>query len=206
MNEMNEDPGHLWNQRFAEQPWSVVPDVSLVELVTPLKPGRAIDLGCGTGRNALWLARMGWDVVGVDASEVGIQIAQDQAEREGLTLAFVKADLHSYSPTTASYDLVVIANMHLEPARRDRFFSRAAAAVATGGHLYLAGHHVDALGHGGPPFRDRLFSEDMFRTRFDDLSIEILERREMPSDDDGSHDVALVLWAVREASEGGAHV
>ncbi|HEY5120563.1 MAG TPA: class I SAM-dependent methyltransferase, partial [Acidimicrobiales bacterium] len=78
--------GQTWDRRYQEHGWSQVPDENLVELVTPLRAGRALDLGCGTGRNTLWLARRGWSVTGVDASRVGLDMATEQATREGLNL------------------------------------------------------------------------------------------------------------------------
>ncbi|MBW4077121.1 MAG: class I SAM-dependent methyltransferase [Acidobacteria bacterium] len=205
MNEELERTGEMWDKRFGEHPWSVVPDESLVDLVAPLNAGRALDLGCGTGRNALWLARQGWNVTGVDASQVGLKIAADQAHREKLTLTLEHADLLVYEAPPASFDLVVISNIHLAPERRDEFFARAARAVAPSGHLYITGHHVDAFGLAGPPARERLFDESMFREGFDSFTTEVLERRETLSDADLADDVVLVFWATRHATESGSH-
>ena len=201
MSEHNEYPGRAWDKRYAEHPWSEVPDVSLVELVASLGPGRALDLGCGTGRNALWLTRQGWQVTGVDASAVGLQMAADQARREGLSLTLGRADLLEYEPAPESFDLVVIANIHLAPEQRDEFFARAARAVTDSGHLYITGHHVDAFGLAGPPSLDRLFDEGMFRNRFENFTTELLERRETLSDADASADVVVLFWAVRHENE-----
>jgi SAM-dependent methyltransferase len=205
MSDNEENPGRAWDKRYAEHPWSVVPDVSLVEFVEPLVPGRALDLGCGTGRNSLWLARQGWDVTGVDGSAVGLRIAADQARQEGLSLTLGRDDLLAYEPTPESFDLVVVANIHLTPDQRDEFFARAARAVATSGHLYISGHHVDALGIAGPPDRERLFDEAMFRGRFNDFRTEVLERRATLSDADATEDVALVFWAVKLEHKSGSN-
>ncbi|MBW4030620.1 MAG: class I SAM-dependent methyltransferase [Acidobacteria bacterium] len=196
-----EGPGPMWDRRYEEHGWSAVPDENLVELVAALPAGSALDLGCGTGRNALWLARTGWSVTGVDASRVGLEMATEQADREGLTLHTVRADLLDYVPAAASYDLVVVANIHLSPSERDGFFARAAAAVAPGGHLYIVGHHVDALGVSGPPALDRLFEESFFRDRFAGFTTEILERREVRSDEGDTEDVVVLVWARRDATE-----
>lgn len=193
-------PGPTWDRRYEEHGWSVVPDENLVELVAPLPAGRALDLGCGTGRNALWLARTGWSVTGVDASRVGLEMAMEQAGREGLPLSTVHADLLDYVPEVAAFDLVVVANIHLSPSERDGFFERAASAVAPGGHLYIIGHHVDALGVSGPPALDRLFEESFFRDRFAGFTIEILERREARSDAGDTEDVVVLVWARRDAT------
>ena len=196
-----EGPGPEWDRRYEEHGWSAVPDESLVELVAPLAVRRALDLGCGTGRNALWLARTGWSVTGVDASRVGLEMAEEQAAREGIRLHTVQADLLDYEPDTAAYDLVVVANIHLSPSERDGFFARAAAAVAPGGHLYIVVHHVDALGVSGPPSLDRLFEESFFRDRFAGFTTEILERREVRADTGDTEDVVVLVWACRDARE-----
>ena len=194
-------PGPMWDRRYEEHGWSAVPDENLVELVAPLSAGRALDLGCGTGRNALWLARTGWSVTGVDASRVGLEMATEQANREGLTLHTLRADLIDYVPDPAAYDLVVVANIHLSPSERDSFFAHAASAVAPGGHLYIVGHHVDALGISGPPALDRLFEESFFRDRFAGFTTEILERREARSDEGDTQDVVVLVWARRDEME-----
>ena len=189
--------GAIWNERYATKGWSQLPDESLVELATALKPGRALDLGCGTGRNSMWLARQGWDVTCIDASAVGLKMLSDQAASAGLHPTIEQADLLTYVPTPDSYDLVVIANIHLAPEERGVFFDRAAAAVAPGGHLYVIGHHVDAFGKSGPPTLERLYEESLFRDRFAGFSIQTLERRETLSDMNETEDVSLLLWAVK---------
>lgn len=203
MHDELERTGEAWDQRYAEHSWSVVPDEALVALSSSLSTGRALDLGCGTGRNALWLARRGWRVTGVDASRVGLQIAAEQAQRENLTLTLERADLLTYEPAPEWFDLVVISNIHLAPERRDEFFARAARAVAPSGHLYITGHHVDAFGLAGPPARERLFDETMFRNGFDGFTTEVLERRETLSDADLDDDVVLLFWAKKHTSESG---
>lgn len=196
--------GAMWNERYATHGWSKLPDESLVELATALKPGRALDLGCGTGRNSMWLARQGWDVTGIDASDVGLKILSQEAAGAGLHLTVEQADLLTYVPTPESYDLVVVANIHLAPEEREVFFDRAAAAVVPGGHLYIIGHHVDALGKSGPPFLERLYEESLFRDRFAGFSILNLDRRETLSDMNETEDVSLLLWAVKNDRTNGA--
>ena len=66
-----------WDHRYAERDrlWSAEPNVTVAEVVRPMTPGRALDLGAGEGRHALWLARHGWQVTAVDFSSVGIERA-----------------------------------------------------------------------------------------------------------------------------------
>ncbi len=194
-------PGAAWDERYAGTDWPTDPDGPLVDLVSTLEPGRAIDLGCGPGRNAVWLARQGWQVTGVDASGVGLAQAKERATREGLVLELVQADLLSYVPSQASFDLVVVANLHFAPEERGLFFARAVAAVAPGGHLFVTGHHLDSLGRVGPPFPERLYTEELLRELLAPLAVEVL-RHERPLGD-GQLAVDAVAWASAPTASGG---
>ncbi len=187
-------PGAAWDERYSGTDWPTDPDAPLVELVSALHPGRAIDLGCGPGRNAIWLARQGWRVTGVDASGVGLAQAKERATREGLVVELVHADLLSYVPSQAAFDLVVVANLHFSPEERGLFFARAVAAVAPGGHLFVTGHHLDSLGQVGPPFPERLYTEELLRELLAPLAVEV-RRYERPVGD-GQLAVDAVAWAA----------
>jgi len=203
----NKGKGHLgamWDERYATQGWSQLPDEALVEMAKGLNPGWALDLGCGTGRNSLWLAKQGWEVTGVDASQVGLKILTEQAASDGLHLMTEQVDLLAFQPTPEFYDLVLIANIHLAPKERESLFDRAATAVRPGGHLYIVGHHVDVLGKFGPPSRDHLYEESLFRDRFAGFSIQTLERRETLSDINETADVSMLFWAQKDQPAAGA--
>ncbi len=193
------DAAAMWNERFARDGWAKEPDEELVELASPLAPGDAIDLGCGTGRNALWLARHGWRVTGVDGSIVGL----DELRRDALALELASpttiiADLAAYEPPRESFDLVVLANIHVAPEQRPALFAGAAGAVRPGGHLYVIGHHLDALGLAGPPDPQRLYTEAVLEAGFSNLTIERLERLERRLEDGGDHPVVdVLLWATK---------
>ena len=194
-------PGAVWDERYAGMDWPTDPDRTLVELVSSLEPGRAVDLGCGPGRNAIWLARHGWRVTGVDASAVGLAQARERAGREGVSLELVHADLLSYVPPPASFELVVVANLHFAPGDREQFFARATAALAPGGHLYVVGHHLDSLGRAGPPLPERLYSEELLGDLLAPLTVEV-RRHERPAGDGGSPLVDAVAWASAPESPG----
>ncbi len=187
----------MWDQRYATTGWSSVPDAELVELAATLEVGKALDLGCGTGRNTAHLVSGGWSVTGVDSSAVGLEQARAAAAGLPGHLTTVLADLTDYEPTT-TYDLVVVANIHLAPAERPRLFAMARRALAPGGHLYLIGHHRDALGLAGPPMVERLYQEDELAAAFADLHVERLERIERALEDGSDRPVVDVLvWASR---------
>jgi SAM-dependent methyltransferase len=143
-----------WDRRYAdvENLWSARPNRFLVAEVEALPPGRALDLACGEGQNAIWLATVGWDVVGVDFSEVAIAKARARAERDGVAVDFAIGDLVEYEPEAGAFDLVLLLYLHLPPHERRLVLERASAAVASGGTLLLVGHDLANMteGVGGP--------------------------------------------------------
>ena len=153
-----------WNQRYADADlvWSAEANRFLVEEVADLPPGRALDLGAGEGRNAIWLAERGWRVTAVDFSEIGLQKARRLAEARGVEVDWTEADLRSYSPAPGAFDLVVLVYIHLPGEERRAVVRRAADAVAAGGTLLVIGHDRSNLeeGYGGPQDPTILFSPD----------------------------------------------
>ena len=189
----------LWDRHHAEHQWSSEPDPLLVELARELEPGKALDLGCGNGRIALWLARQGWRVTGIDASAVGLAKAREQARAAGLELELVQADMLEHPLASGHYDLVVMANLHFETEVLARVLARATDALAPGGHLFVVGPHLDNLGHHGPPMADRLYTAErisaLLPTRLTVERIERCERLE-GSDLDQREDISLLVWAT----------
>ncbi|WP_246115504.1 class I SAM-dependent methyltransferase [Trebonia kvetii] len=113
--------------------WGAGPNRFVTAEVTALAAGRAIDLGTGEGRNAIWLAERGWQVTAVDFSAAGLARASRLAAERGVSVDWVQADLLDYKPAPGGYDLVLIAYIHLPSASLARVFRTAAAAVAPGG-------------------------------------------------------------------------
>src|SRR3954447_3662170 len=147
-----------WDERYsgAELVWSAGPNAWVEQHAAPLAPGRALDLGCGEGRHALWLAGRGWAVTAVDFSQVGLDRLTTLADRAGLYPAGIRtvhADLADHVPESGTYDLVLIAYMHLPAPTRRVMLHRAADALAPAGHLLLVGHDRASAGKGvgGPP-------------------------------------------------------
>ncbi len=111
-----------WEQRYRAQEGSSEASSVLVEAARGLPPGRALDLACGTGRNALWLAEHGWSVTAVDGSPTAIEILRHHAA--GLPIETQIADLESptFTIAPASYHLIAICyyleRKLFEPAKR----------------------------------------------------------------------------------------
>lgn len=169
-----------WDRRYAEVEslWSARPNRVLVAEVGELAPGRALDLACGEGRNAIWLAERGWDVTGVDFSQVAIAKAKASAERAGVDVDFVCADLLDYEPASGAHDLVVLLFLQLPADERRRVLRRAAYALAPGGTLLLVGHDLANLteGTGGPSDLNVLYTPEDVVSELPGLEVEKAER------------------------------
>ena len=150
-----------WNERYAatELVWGAGPNQFLEREAADLRPGRALDLATGEGRNAIWLARQGWRVTGVDFSDVALGKARQIAAAAGVDIEWVHADVVEYEPEREGFDLGTILYLHLDPPERRTVLGRASGAVAPGGTLLLVGHDLDNLtrGYGGPQDPERLW-------------------------------------------------
>jgi SAM-dependent methyltransferase len=169
-----------WDKRYAsvENLWAVKPNRFLVAEAGDLIPGRALDLACGEGQNAIWLATLGWDVTGVDYSEVAISKARTRAARDGVRVDFLVDDLVSYEPEEAAFDLVVVLYLHIPRDERRGVLERAAGAVAPGGTFVFVGHDLTNLtdGVGGPSDPGLLCTPDEIAAELPGLEIEKAER------------------------------
>ncbi len=143
-----------WNERYRVEGllWREDPNRFVVEELEHVAPGRALDLGCGEGRNAVWLAARGWRVTGVDFSRVALEKAQLLAGDRGVEVEWVEADVRTWRPDEAAYDLVIVCYLHLQAEERRQAFAHAAAGLAPGGTFLVVGHDLAnlAYGIGGP--------------------------------------------------------
>ena len=178
----------FWDRKYegSEYLWTVVPNRSLVAEVDGLSPGRVLDLACGEGRNAVWLAQQGWQVTAVDFSAAGLDKARRLADEQGVEVEWIQADLVEWTPPPASFDLVVDLYVHLLPSVRNRLWAAAAAARAPGGVLVVVGHDRTNLaeGHGGPQRADILFSPDDVVAAASGLDVVRAERVRRPVETD----------------------
>lgn len=134
----------FWEEfyRKQERVWSGNPNAILVREVTGLDPGTALDLGCGEGADAIWLAQHGWRVTAVDVSQTALRRAEERAMSVGVarSIDWQQHDLTSSFPD-GTFDLVSAQFLH-SPVDfpRDRILRAAASAVAPGGLLLVVGH------------------------------------------------------------------
>jgi len=184
-----------WDQRYATTDliWGAGPNRFLVAEVEGLPPGRALDLGCGEGRNAIWLAQRGWQVSGVDFSEAGLDKARHLAVERGVEVTWVRADLLDYQPDHGAFDLVIVMYIQLPAAQLADVMKRASTALAPGGTLLVVGHDLLNLseGHGGPQNPEVLFTPADIERDLPGLGIERAERVLRPVTVDGREVTAI---------------
>ena len=159
-----------WNARYAanDAVWSGEPNAALVVHAPAPHPGAraALDLGCGEGGDALWLAGLGWQVVAVDWAGVALERARQAADAAGADVRFVEGDITDARALaalsdTGRFDLVTVAFLHPEPDERARTYAHLPHLLAPGGHLLVIAHDPEHGLHGIPgPAPHRLMSCD----------------------------------------------
>jgi 2-polyprenyl-3-methyl-5-hydroxy-6-metoxy-1,4-benzoquinol methylase len=194
-----------WDERYSGRGlvWGAGPNRFVAEETAGLPAGAALDLGTGEGRNAIWLAERGWQVTGIDFSAAGLARAARLAAERGVSVTWVHADLLAWQPAGSSYQLVLIAYIHLPPAVLARMFRTAAAAVAPGGTLLVIGHDRDNVtrGYGGPPDPDRLYTPAAVTAELSGLVIRRAEQvlRPVPTPDGERTAIDTLVRAERPA-------
>lgn len=178
-----------WNRRYAGKDlvWPEEPASLLVELTGGMPPGKALDLAAGEGRNSIWLARRGWEVDAVDFSDVGVEKGRRLTGKPGLPVYWEVADLTTFRPVAAGYDLVILFYLHMPWKEIFRVFEKAAGAVKTGGYLLIAGHDLSNIkdGVGGPRDPAVLYTVEMILPLLPDMEILRAEKVLRPVDHEG---------------------
>jgi SAM-dependent methyltransferase len=161
MTETTQDLRTFWEERYGAmtEPTNGKPTGVLERYVTGRRPGRALDIGCARGDDALWLARQGWSVTGVDVAQAALTIAADRARDEGLA-DLVRFERHTLPDSfpEGQFDLVSAVFFHSPmDFDRARVLELAARAVAPGGMLIIAAHNSapkwrQSEGHDHPAF------------------------------------------------------
>ncbi|UQU61599.1 methyltransferase domain-containing protein [Couchioplanes caeruleus] len=142
-----------WDERYAtaDRMFSGNPNAALVHEVDGLTPGTALDVGCGEGGDAVWLARQGWAVTAVDVSEVALRRVAVAADEAGVAVEVQRHDLQRSFPG-GTFDLVSSQFLYsYGDFPRERILRRAADAVAPGGILLIESHQGHGPGEEHPP-------------------------------------------------------
>ncbi len=152
-----------WDRAYGrcELTWSIEPHPHVGEELADLPPGRAVELGCGEGRQAIWLASRGWQVTAVDFSRVAVDRGRKIAERHGVEVDWVVANVLDYHPP-APVDLAMIIYLHLHRDQLSGVLGKVSAALSPGGTLFVLGwdrqNFTDGIGGPRPP--EVLYSVD----------------------------------------------
>lgn len=198
------DAAAEWDERYAGAPqvWSGNPNGALVAEVAGLEPGRALDVGCGEGADAVWLAARGWQVTALDVSQVALERAALHAAQARVEVLWRHAGLLDAELAPAGFDLVSAQYPALRRTPGDEAERALLAAVAPGGMLLVV-HHADvdsehARAAGFDP-ADYVSPADVARVLDADWRVEVDERRPraVVSGAGAGHSTDLVLRARR---------
>jgi SAM-dependent methyltransferase len=169
-----------WNSRFAETGYVFgrEPNAFLAAQKHRLHAGQsALAVADGEGRNGVWLALQGLDVLSVDFSPVGLAKARGLAAEHGVALRTAQVDLADWDWDVPPADVIAaIFIQFADPDMRTRIFAHMKATLKPGGIILLTGYRPEQLqyGTGGPSQRENLYTETMLREAFADLTIEHL--------------------------------
>ena len=189
-----------WDERYSQSDlvWGAPPNAVVVERVTSLPRGRALDLACGEGRNAHWLATRGWEVTGLDYSAVAVdkarRVAAEAPRSVRERLDYRVADVTD-TDLGGEYDLVLMIYLHLAPEERLQVVNRAISALKPDGILMILGHDAVNLsqGVGGPQDPEILYTTDDLVNSFDGrLVVDVAERRFRETDAGTAIDALVV--------------
>lgn len=187
MPETTEEVQKHWDDRYAEKDriWSGRVNAQLAAVAEPLAPGRALDLGCGEGGDAAWLAEHGWQVVATDVSKTALGRAAAEARRRGVLerIDFQHHDLSDSFPN-GDFDLVSAQYLHsFVRLERPQILRRAAAALTPGGLLVIVDHGApppwaEHIPHDHPfPGADEVLAElDLPAAEWDRVRVESVDR------------------------------
>jgi len=163
----------MWDQRYdtAEYVYGTEPNDFLASNISELTPGMALCIAEGEGRNAVFLAEHGHEVVAVDASAVGLEKAGRLASERGVKITTIAADLACFDIEPDSWDTVVSIFAHLPPEIRRPLHKKIVQGLRAGGKLVLEAYTPEQikLGTGGPPVVEMTMSLDALQKELDGL-------------------------------------
>jgi len=194
---------NVWDERYAadEYLFGTEPNAFLVSQRGLLKPGMScLAVADGEGRNGVWLAEQGLNVLAVDASQVALEKARKLAAQRGVQLQFELADLSRWQWGENKYDVVAgIFIQFAPPALREQMFAGIKRALKPGGLLLLQGYTPRQLeyGTGGPPIAENMYTEKLLRDAFSDMEwLHFSEHDDVIHEGAGHHGMSALIDLV----------
>ena len=170
----------LWDDRYAETgfAYGTEPNAYLKSLQSLFKPGTRALLVCdGEGRNGVWLAKQGLQVVSVDYSQIGLDKAEMLAEEQGVSVETICADIYTWDWPVSEFDYVILIYAHFKEAERARMHQAAMSALKPDGQLILEAYTKEQINYasGGPRDPFMLYSLDMIKDDFSQANLSELK-------------------------------
>jgi len=184
---MNKD---FWNKRYSEQEFAygTEPNAFLKERLENIKHGTALFLGEGEGRNAVYAAKLGWQVDAVDFSSFAKDKALKLAKENKVNINYEVCDLNDYHIKENYYDIVVMIFLHLPIELRRKVFQKSIHSLKQNGRMIIEAFSKEQINNssGGPQSIDLLYSENDVLNLVKDLNTELIESKTI-SLDEGEH-------------------
>lgn len=201
-----DDAASFWDAKYADDGYlfGTEPNTFLVREGWRLQPGwRVLAVADGEGRNGVWMAERGLDVISVDVSSRAVEKARGLAAERGVRLALHNEDVRSFDMGERAFDAVVaIFIQFAPPGTREAFFQRMRRALKPGGLLFLQGYRPEQVdyGTGGPPYRDHMYTDTLLREQFAGMAIQHLASYDAPIHEGRGHDgMSALIEMVAQA-------
>jgi SAM-dependent methyltransferase len=173
----------MWEERYAEEVYAygTEPNEFFKKSLETLGPGRILLPADGEGRNGVYAARKGWDVLSLDFSHNARKKATELARLHNVSIHYLISDIFLYPYPENRFDAIGLIYVHMPPEKRRQLHAHVTHALKPGGTLILEGFGKDQIkyGSGGPRNIDMLFSTSELRQDFGELKIDFLEEKEV---------------------------
>lgn len=191
----------IWQQRYSDDAYlyGTTPNDFLVEQGKRLAGKKVLCVAEGEGRNAVYLAKLGCDVTAVEIAPAGVEKIKRLAEKEGVAINVIEADLATWQWPVASYDAVVAIFAHFPTLTRHQIHQAIVHALKTDGMLVLEAYTPEQLQYktGGPPKAEMMMTCESLRTEFHGLSFELLHGVERQVQEGQGHNgLAAVVQCI----------
>jgi 2-polyprenyl-3-methyl-5-hydroxy-6-metoxy-1,4-benzoquinol methylase len=177
----------FWDKRYSEEQFAygTKPNEFYKEQIEKMKPGKAFFLGEGEGRNAVFAAKLGWQVDAVDFSEAAKEKALWLAKKNDVEINYTVKDFHDFDFKKNYYDLVVMIFLHLPSIINQKIFVGSISSLKQKGKLLIETFNKEQINNpsGGPKDPNLLFSEKELFDFTSELKIEILESKSITLDE-----------------------